>query len=148
MPTRDEILAAAGDILRRPSPRLDEAEVRRYVQSWIERRPEFLATAKRHGSPLYVLDEEAILRRAGEFLATFRAEASDCRAYFAVKSNNCPEVAAAMLKAGLGLDVSSGLELEMALGLGARDIVFSGPAKTGAELALAAARGPRHGADG
>jgi diaminopimelate decarboxylase len=44
-----------------------------------------------------------------------------------------------LLEANFGLDVSSGLELEAALSVGARDIVFSGPGKTDAELHLAAA---------
>ena len=43
-----------------------------------------------------------------------------------------------LLESGFGLDVSSGLELEDALALDARDIVFSGPGKTNAELTLAA----------
>jgi diaminopimelate decarboxylase len=63
--------------------------------------------------------------------------------YYAVKSNNHPDVARVMLAAGFGLDVSSGLELEMALSLGARDIVFSGPGKTAAELQLAVAHADR-----
>jgi len=63
--------------------------------------------------------------------------------YYAVKSNNHPDVARTMLEAGFGLDVSSGLELEMALSIGARDIVFSGPGKTNAELQLAAAQADR-----
>jgi diaminopimelate decarboxylase len=59
--------------------------------------------------------------------------------YYAVKSNNHPDVARILLEANFGLDVSSGLELEMALDIGARDIVFSGPGKTDAELQLAVA---------
>ncbi|MFH1124612.1 MAG: decarboxylase, partial [Pseudomonadota bacterium] len=38
---------------------------------------------------------------------------------------------------GLGLDVSSGLELSLALSLGCRKIIFSGPGKTDEELTLA-----------
>jgi diaminopimelate decarboxylase len=57
--------------------------------------------------------------------------------YYAVKSNNHPEVATALLDAGVGLDVSSGDELEMALRCGATDVVFSGPGKTEEELWLA-----------
>ena len=63
--------------------------------------------------------------------------------YYAVKSNNHPDVARILLEEGFGLDVSSGLELETALSLGARDIVFSGPGKTPGELKLAASHGSR-----
>ena len=63
--------------------------------------------------------------------------------YYAVKSNNYPGVSKALLDCGFGLDVSSGIELEMALALGARDLVFSGPGKTDSELSLAVAHWDR-----
>ena len=43
-------------------------------------------------------------------------------------------MARTLLAAGFGLDVSSGLEFQMALDLNAENIVFSGPGKTTAEL--------------
>jgi diaminopimelate decarboxylase len=54
-----------------------------------------------------------------------------------MKSNNCPEVASILVRGGLGLDVSSGRELELALRCGASEIVFTGPGKTEQELRLA-----------
>jgi len=63
----------------------------------------------------------------------------DIRIYYAVKSNNHPAIARTFVEAGLGLDVSSGRELQLALDCGAEDIVFSGPGKTMNELSLAVA---------
>ncbi|MEI6287808.1 MAG: alanine racemase [Bacillota bacterium] len=48
-----------------------------------------------------------------------------------------PEVCRLLTTAGLGMDVSSGCELQLVLGQGASKIVFSGPGKTEAELRLA-----------
>lgn len=62
----------------------------------------------------------------------------DAGFYFAMKSNNLPHISKVLLKQGFGLDVSSGAELSTALDLGARQIIFSGPGKTRAELRLAA----------
>jgi diaminopimelate decarboxylase len=55
-----------------------------------------------------------------------------------MKSNNLPHLSGHLLKHGFGLDVSSGVELSVALELGASSIIFSGPGKTTQELALAA----------
>lgn len=116
---------------------LDPAELGSFVRSFVERRELFLSLAAKHGSPLYVLEEAVLLDRASRFVAAFRAELPDVRVYYAVKTNNCPEVARLLVRTGLGLDVSSGLELELAISAGATDIVFSGPGKTDAELAAA-----------
>ena len=89
------------------------------------------------GSPLYVLDLEALGKRICKFRDAFTAVRPDIRIYYALKSNSHPEIVSAVVSDGIGLDVSSGLELKTALEVGAHDIVFSGPGKTGAELDLA-----------
>ena len=122
-----------------PAPVLDRAELEVFVRSFLDRRDVFLNAARAYGSPLYVLDEPVLRERARRFLAAFRAELPDVRVTYAVKSNNLPALAGILLDEGLGLDVSSGLELRMALDLAATDIVFSGPAKQDHELDLAVA---------
>lgn len=115
----------------------DPAELRDFVDGFLRRRGSFLQVARRHGSPLYVLEEAILRARANRFMEAFCAALPNVRVYYALKSNNCPQVARILLKAGLGLDVSSGLELQVALDCGAKDIVFSGPGKTDRELAQA-----------
>ena len=115
----------------------DPDELRAFVDGFLQRRDEFLQVSRRHGSPLYVLEEAVLHARARQFTEAFTAALPDVRVYYAMKSNNCPQVARTLLKAGLGLDVSSGLELQAALDCGAPDIVFSGPGKTTRELAQA-----------
>jgi diaminopimelate decarboxylase len=95
--------------------------------------------AVRHGTPVYLFDEDVLLQRAEQFTTTFSKEIPGLRSFFAMKSNNHPAVAQSLVKFGLGLDVSSGLELESALATGCQHILFSGPGKTEAELDLAAA---------
>lgn len=133
----DELLRAAEKILRHRTPRLDRRELEAFVESFIERREVFLRAVREFGSPLYVIEEDVLRARAEAFVSAFRRALPDVRVYYAVKSNNCAAVAAALVRAGLGLDVSSGLELELALACGSADVVFSGPGKTDAELALA-----------
>lgn len=119
-------------------PELDPQELRRFVSGFLDRRAIFLRARESHGSPLYLLDEQALVRRAAEFTAAFRRELPGCRIYYAVKSNNHPLIAQALVQREIGLDVSSGLELEAALQTRCDDIVFSGPGKTADELSLAA----------
>lgn len=109
------------------------------VERCLERRPFFLDLAGRHGSPLYIIEQQSLLDRAGEFLATFRPLLPDIRLFYPVKANSHPDVIQTMIGAGLGIEVSSGQELADALAAGAREILFNGPGKTDAEQDLALA---------
>ena len=116
---------------------LPQEDLERFVRRHFENRDRYLRLAAREGSPLYILESDVLTGRAGRFRRVFLGEFDDCRFYFAMKSNNHPGVAGTLLKAGFGLDVSSGKELALALSLGAEDILFTGPGKTGGELILA-----------
>ncbi len=124
--------------ISRSEPELSRAQLTAFVERFLERRDEFLATAATHGSPLYLFDPAALRSRAREFVAAFRACRHDVEAFYALKSNSYPAAARLLVEEGLHLDVSSGAELECALTTGARQIVFSGPGKTDDELHLAA----------
>ncbi len=129
--------------LSQATPRLPPGELLAFVKHHFDRRHLYLGVLDDHPAPLY-LQESAVLRqRAQQLKQAFRAVLPVVSFYYAVKSNNQPDISRILLASEFGLDVSSGLELEMALSLGARDIVFSGPAKTAAELRLAAAHADR-----
>ena len=125
------------ELLKQPTPRLDHRELEAFVQTFLSRRETFLCLVKDHGSPLYALDREALIAQGRHFLSAFRDCHSEIQPYYAVKSNNHPEIARTLVGLGYGLDVSSGLELEMALECGATAIMFSGPGKLDDELELA-----------
>jgi diaminopimelate decarboxylase len=134
----DHILSLARQAFENEPPLLPAEELHGYIEAHLARADSFLQAVRANGSPLYLVDKEALCRRAREFTAAFEdALTIPVRPYYAIKSNNHPVIAETMLQCGLGLDVSSGVELEMALGLGANDMIFSGPGKTDAELSLA-----------
>ena len=133
----DALLKLAAEVLEQHTLSLERAEIDAFVEPYLDRRDTFLKIAAEHGSPLYVIEEAVLADRARQFTEAFRSHLPDVRVYYAVKTNNHPVVADAVVRAGLGLDVSSGLELRLALDTGADDIVFSGPAKTDDELGLA-----------
>ena len=115
-------------------PLLGPEELIPFVEQYFSRRKVYLKQVKKHGSFLYVLEPDVLMRRAEQFKKAFRRELHDSGFYFAVKSNNHPEVARTLLKSGFGLDVSSGVELQTAIDVNAKEIIFSGPGKTPEEL--------------
>ena len=136
---RSDLNQRLSEVLTRTTPLLPPDELRAYVQYHFDRRDLYLEVLEKHPIPLY-LQESSILRdRAGRLKRAFQKVLPAVGFYYAVKSNNHPDIARVLFEAEFGLDVSSGLELEMALNLGAADIIFSGPGKTDQELHLAVA---------
>jgi diaminopimelate decarboxylase len=131
------ILGKAKLLLDQPVPLLDGEVLRDYVKGFFDRRELFLRAVKEFGSPLYVLDEAVIARRAREFKSAFASVLPRSKCFYALKSNYHPFLLGVLAGQGYHLDVSSGWELEQALALGAPEIIFSGPAKTEQELSLA-----------
>ncbi len=137
-PSQDQILALAARALEDKPSEIPSADIHALVAQYAVRRETFLDTVRQHGSPLYVLETQVLRERAARLSVAFnQAFPVPVRVYYAVKSNNHPLVAQTFLECGLGLDVSSGRELQGAVELGAGDILFSGPGKTEAELAQA-----------
>ena len=130
-------------MLSEEMPLLPPEELIPFVEHYFSRREAYLQQLRNHTASLYVLEPNVLIRRADQFQKAFRRVLPDSAFYYAVKSNNHPEVARTLLESGFGLDVSSGLELKMALDLNAGEIVFSGPGKTPEELELAARNSSR-----
>lgn len=129
--------------LEQRAPLMPGDELRSFVQRFVARRSRYLDILQGCPPPVYVLEGSVLRERSARFQAAFRCCLPEVGFYYAVKSNNHPDVSRILLQTGMGLDVSSGLELETALGLGAEDVVFSGPGKTDQELQLAALNGDR-----
>ncbi|WP_026124477.1 diaminopimelate decarboxylase [Nocardiopsis baichengensis] len=92
------------------------------------------ALARRHGTPLFVLDEEDFRARARDFRESFAAVGADV--YYAGKALLTKAVARWVREEGLKLDVCSGGELAVALAAGfpPADIGLHGNNKSAAEL--------------
>ncbi len=119
------------------TPLLPAEELHAFVAQYFGKRQAYQNAVEKHGSPLWILEPAVLKEKADLFSRAFNRNFNTPSFYFAMKSNNLPDVSAAMLESGFGLDVSSGEELKTALALNARDIVFSGPGKTLEELTLA-----------
>ncbi len=124
-------------LLQERAPVLPEAVLQAFVEPFFRRRQEFLLPLNELSTPLYLFEPEVLRKRSLLFQAAFQAQFENSAFYYAVKSNNYAEISRLLMTTGFGLDVSSGLELEMAVALGSRNIIFSGPGKTRAELEMA-----------
>ena len=101
------------------------------------RREQLLAAAERFGTPQYLVDEGLLARQVKRFTAAFQHALAEVRVHYAFKANSSLSVVPALRNLGVAADVSSGLELDLALTCDFERIVFSGPAKSPAELASA-----------
>lgn len=122
-----------------PIPVLPHNELNAFVKGFLDRKTLFLKTAKQHGSPLWIIESSVFTGNANRFSRAFNRFFPDTAFYYAMKSNNHPGMSALALASGFGLDVSGEMEIKTALNLNARDIIFSGPGKTDAEIRLAVA---------
>jgi diaminopimelate decarboxylase len=98
---------------------------------------------ERHGTPLYVLDEEEVRKRARRVLAAFLARSIahgvETHVYYAGKAFLSAHVARWMREEGLRIDVSTGGELALALAAGVQGLFLGlhGNDKSDDELATA-----------
>ncbi len=66
-------------------------------------KKELLAVARKHGTPVVVIDHEVIRRN----YANFKRHLPRVQAYYAVKANPAPEIVRTLYKAGASFDVAS-----------------------------------------
>ena len=95
------------------------------------------------GTPVLVVDEGALRRRAREYLHEFRSRRPGSDVAFASKAFPCTAIQRVMTEEGLHLDVAGGGEIVTALAAGADParLVLHGNAKTDEELELAVRSG-------
>ena len=116
---------------------IPEADLCQYVDSVLSKRELFLESALRFGSPQYFCDEPSLIEQIARFREAFSRHMSNYRVFYAMKSNSFNGICKSVVAEGLGLDVSSGMELSAALATGCKTIIFSGPGKTDDEISLA-----------
>lgn len=94
---------------------------------------------KRFGTPLHVIDEDAVRRACRSYVQEFGARYPDVRVVYASKALMVKAIALLVMEEGLSLDVCSGGELYTAISAGcpADHIYFHGNSKTAAEISFA-----------
>lgn len=98
--------------------------------------------AEIHGTPLYVIDKQRLVKNYATFLDAFKSGYPDVKIAYSYKTNPLPGALNLLHAAGADAEVISHFELWLALELGVAParIIFNGPAKTTEALELAVAR--------
>ncbi len=99
--------------------------------------------AAQFGTPVLVVDEDALRNRARDYLAAFGRRWPRSDVAFASKAFPCTAIQRVMCEEGLHLDVAGGGEIVTAIAAGADParLVMHGNAKTDEEIALAVSSG-------
>lgn len=102
-----------------------------------------VALAQKHGTPLYVMDEDRIRENCRAYRNVLNTEYGKGLICFASKAFSCKAMYRIVKSEGLGTDVVSGSELYTALtaGMPASKIVFHGNSKSNSELNYAVEAG-------
>jgi ornithine decarboxylase len=97
------------------------------------------AARQKYERPFLILDNAIVRQKARRF----RAALPRVRPHYAVKANPDRRVVKALMQEGCGFEIASTAELDMllALGVDAKDILFSNPMKSREAIAAAAAKG-------
>jgi diaminopimelate decarboxylase len=96
-----------------------------------------------YGSPLFVVSERALRRLYRDFRQAFTEVGIETRVAYSYKTNYLPAICSILHEEGAWAEIVSGMEYELARGLGVppRDIIFNGPYKARDELHKALAEG-------
>jgi diaminopimelate decarboxylase len=107
---------------------------------------DLVEVAREFGTPAYVVCPDDLRSRARAFVDAFAACTDGAEIVFASKAFPCTAVMRVLLEEGVGCDVASAGELELALAAGfpGEKIHLHGNAKTLADLQAARAAGVRH----
>lgn len=90
--------------------------------------------ASKNKTPFYVFDQQALDNSVDLFLKVFKKEIPSFKAYYALKINHHPLIVQRAVDKGLGLDVGSQREINIAINAGCKDIVYFSPGKTKDDL--------------
>ncbi len=97
----------------------------------------FLQSAKIHGTPQYLLDEDLLIDNLNNIKSEFSAAIPQSKLFYAFKSNDLPYMISLLQKQGVGADVSCMFEMRLAVKLKFKEIIYTAPYKSDEELEFA-----------
>jgi diaminopimelate decarboxylase len=133
----DAARARVRALLDDPPPPPPAGTLHEVVEETLSMAPRLLALAEAHPTPFFAFDGAGFDAALARFRAAFDRHVPGHRPFYAIKTNHHPWVVAAAVRAGYGLDASSGRELRQALAFPGCAVLLSGPAKSDEDLALA-----------
>ncbi len=123
---------------KRPA-RDDGTYFKPHLQKALGSKDMFFKAAEKFGTPLYILDESQLRKQASFFINAFRKYLPKSEFFYAFKSNDLPYLINVLKDEGFNADVGSLFELQLAIKLNFKNIIFTSPGKSIEELELAIA---------
>lgn len=130
---KDTILTITREILEESSS-IKRGTLLPVVKKMLSKKKSFLDLAKKQKPPFYILDLQELEQRIFEFKKEFISQIPNIKIYFAMKTNHHPLVLQTMIKNGIGIDISSTREFDLAQKAGSKNMIFTGPGKTEQDL--------------
>ncbi|MDD3607189.1 MAG: alanine racemase [Candidatus Moranbacteria bacterium] len=100
------------------------------ADSILEKKKRINNLVLKHRTPFYVFDKKNLDESIDVFVDSFKKEIPRFSAYYAMKINHHLLIVERAVKKGLGIDVGSIRELEMAIKAGSDNILYFSPGKT------------------
>jgi len=137
MKSNNESLDRIKDILNGMPVKANPDDFFPYVDRTIKNREILLLSAKKYGTPQYILDEKLLIERINLFRNAFKKRLSNIKIFYAFKCNDLPWMLGILKNNGIHADVAGFFELSLALKLGFKEIIFTSPVKSSSALELA-----------
>ena len=125
----------------------DEAERKKvisllpFIEYGIKNNASILESVKKFGTPQYLLDESLLLNNLNMLKSEFKKTIPKSKLFYAFKSNDLPYMINLLRKNGVNADVSCMFEMQLALKLGFKEIIYTAPYKSEEEIKLAIQNG-------
>lgn len=107
------------------------------IRRILGRKNMLIRSASSFKTPQYLLDESVLRSDALLFKRTFQKYFKRCRFFYAFKCNDLPYQISVLQNLGFDADVASSFELQLALRLGFKRIIYTSPGKSEFDLKFA-----------
>lgn len=114
---------------------------RPFIDYAILNREDLLLSAKKFGTPQYLLDERLLMDNVKKLKDSFRKNLPRSKIFYAFKSNDLPYMIQLLKAQGINADVSCMFEMQLAVKLGFKDIIYTAPYMSDDELKFAIING-------
>jgi len=113
------------------------SELKPFVEYASKNKNVILESVKKYGTPQYLLDEKLFLENLNNLKSNFKKTIPKSRLFYAFKSNDLPYILTLLKNNDVNADVSCMFEIQLALKLGFKNIIYTAPYKSDDEIRLA-----------
>jgi diaminopimelate decarboxylase len=112
-------------------------EFKPFIDYALNSRDDLLLSAKKFGTPQYILDEGLLINNVSRIKNAFLKTIPKSKIFYAFKSNDLPYMIKSLKNQGINADVSCMFEMQLARKLGFKDIIYTAPYMSDEEIQFA-----------